>query len=118
MTDTRPLTPPGADENGELLLDAEVRAKLPSMYRVVMLNDDYTPMEFVVYVLKRYFRKDETQATRIMLRVHHEGRALVGVYARSVAESRTAQVNAFARQNGHPLKCIFEKEDGDADGEF
>lgn len=103
------------DEQFDQLVDTESRAKKPALYRVVMLNDDFTPMEFVVLVLMKFFSKDEQQAMRIMLRVHHEGKAMVGVFARSVAETKTAQVNAFSRKNGHPLKCVFEKEDGDAD---
>lgn len=109
---------PDEETRGDVLLEPETRVRKPPLYRVLMLNDDFTPMEFVVMVLMRFFGKDAPTATRIMLRVHHEGKALVGVYARQVAEARVAKVNGFARESGHPLKCIFEKEDGDADGEF
>ena len=104
--------------DGDALLEERTRTRLPPLYRVVMLNDDYTPMDFVVFVLMRFFAKDERAAMAIMLRVHREGKSLVGTYARSIAETKVAQVNAFSQENGHPLKCIYEKEDGHADGEL
>jgi len=82
----------------------------PRLYRVLLLNDDYTPMDFVVYVLERYFRKSEHEAQMIMLAVHHKGQGVAGVYTRDVAETRVAQVMAHARQEGHPLRLVAEPE--------
>ncbi len=79
------------------------------MYKVVLLNDDYTPMDFVITVLQRFFSLDTEQATRIMLKVHNEGRAVCGVYSRDVAATKVEQVLAFARQHQHPLACIMEE---------
>jgi len=87
--------------------------KRPPMYQVVMLNDDYTPMEFVVEVLERFFSMGREKATRIMLAVHTQGRAVCGVYSRDVAESKAMQVNRYARENQHPLLCEIEAADDD-----
>jgi len=81
----------------------------PRMYQVVLLNDDYTPMEFVVMCLKRFFRMDLEQATRVMLHVHQKGVGVCGVYPYEVAETKVTQVMDFARQNQHPLQCTLEK---------
>jgi len=81
----------------------------PPMYRVVLLNDDFTPMDFVVDVLRRFFHKAEPEAIRIMLQVHQLGRGTCGIYARDVAETKVAQVTAFSRRHGHPLQCVMEK---------
>ncbi len=89
----------------------KVRTKRPSMYRVLLLNDDYTPMEFVVYVLERYFNKSRDQATQIMLHVHNHGVGVCGVFTYEVAETKVAQVLDLARRNEHPLQCTMEKED-------
>lgn len=86
------------------------KTKKPSLYKVLLLNDDYTPMEFVVHVLERFFNKDREDATRIMLHVHHKGVGLCGVYTFEVAETKVTQVMDFARQNQHPLRCTMEKE--------
>ena len=86
------------------------RTKKPSMYKVLLLNDDYTPMEFVVEVIERFFRKSRQDATRIMLHVHQRGVGVCGVYSYEVAESKVAQVTDFARQNEHPLQCTLEKD--------
>lgn len=82
----------------------------PRLYRVLLLNDDYTPMDFVVEVLQGYFRKSETEARLIMLAVHHKGQGVAGVYTRDVAETKVAQVTAHARQAGHPLRLVAEPE--------
>ncbi|GGK13574.1 ATP-dependent Clp protease adapter protein ClpS [Deinococcus malanensis] len=82
----------------------------PRLYRVLLLNDDYTPMEFVVRVLELYFRKSEHEAELIMLAVHHKGQGVAGVYTRDVAETKVAQVTAHARQEGHPLRLVSEPE--------
>ena len=85
------------------------KPKKPSQYKVLMLNDDYTPMEFVVMVLKRFFRMDLDQATRVMLHVHQKGVGVCGIFPYEVAETKVNQVMDFARQNQHPLQCTLEK---------
>lgn len=98
------------DEDGDLLLEEERQAvKPPPMYKVVMLNDDFTPMDFVVLVLSRYFGMNQEKATATMLEIHHKGRAICGVYSREVAETKVVQVNDLARQNQHPLLCLMEE---------
>jgi ATP-dependent Clp protease adaptor protein ClpS len=86
------------------------KTKRPSLYKVLLLNDDYTPMEFVVYVLERFFNKPREEATRIMLHVHQKGVGVCGVYTYEVAETKVTQVMNFARQHQHPLQCTMEKE--------
>lgn len=86
------------------------KTKKPSMYKVLLLNDDYTPMEFVVLVLERFFGKGREDATRIMLHVHQKGVGVCGVYTYEVAETKVTQVMDFARQHQHPLQCTMEKE--------
>jgi len=86
------------------------KTKKPSLYKVLLLNDDYTPMEFVVYVLERFFNKGPEEATRIMLHVHNRGVGICGVYTYEVAETKVTQVMSFARQHQHPLQCTMEKE--------
>ena len=81
----------------------------PRMYKVLLLNDDFTPMDFVIEVLKRFFSLDTEQATRIMLKVHNEGRGVCGVFPRDIAATKVEQVSAFARQHQHPLVCIMEE---------
>lgn len=86
------------------------KTKRPSLYKVLLLNDDYTPMEFVVYVLERFFNKNHEQAIDIMLTVHNSGLAVVGVYPFEIAETKVTQVMDAARSNQHPLQCTMEKE--------
>jgi ATP-dependent Clp protease adaptor protein ClpS len=86
------------------------KTKKPSMYKVLMLNDDYTPMEFVVHILERFFNKSRQEATRIMLHVHRRGVGICGVYTYEVAETKVTQVMGFARQHQHPLQCTLEKD--------
>ena len=86
------------------------KLKKPSLYRVLLLNDDYTPMEFVVHVLERFFQKNRDQATQIMLHVHNHGVGECGVFTYEVAETKVTQVMDFARQNQHPLQCVMEKK--------
>ncbi len=88
-----------------------LRSKLspPKMYKVVLLNDDYTPMDFVINVLQRFFSLDTEQATRIMLKVHNEGRGICGIFPRDIAATKVEQVLAYARQRQHPLACIMEE---------
>ena len=85
------------------------RVKPPPMYQVVLLNDDFTPMEFVVGVLQKFFGKGREQATQIMLKVHHEGRGVCGVYPRDLAASKVEQVSSYSRQHQHPLQCVMEE---------
>lgn len=85
------------------------RTKQPTPYRVLMLNDDYTPMEFVVYCLQNFFRMSIEEATRVMLHVHQKGVGVCGVFTYEVAETKVSQVMDFARQNQHPLQCTLEK---------
>jgi ATP-dependent Clp protease adaptor protein ClpS len=108
--------PPQRDRGGEddgrtgLATKTRPKTKKPSLYKVLLLNDDYTPMEFVVHVLEKYFAKGREEATRIMLHVHHKGVGICGVYPYEVAETKVTQVMDFSRQNGHPLQCTMEKE--------
>jgi ATP-dependent Clp protease adaptor protein ClpS len=88
----------------------KTQAKKPAMYRVLILNDDYTPMEFVVTVLRKFFNKGPDEATRIMLHVHHHGVGECGVFTYEVAETKVTQVMDFARKHQHPLQCIMEKK--------
>ncbi len=83
--------------------------KPPSMYKVILLNDDFTPMDFVVMLLQQYFNKDHTTAMQIMLRVHLEGKGVCGIYTRDIAMTKTEQVIKHARQAGHPLQCVMEE---------
>lgn len=85
------------------------KTKKPSLYRVLMLNDDYTPMEFVVHVLQVFFRLNTEEATRVMLHVHQKGVGVCGVYTYEIAETKVTQVMDFARQHQHPLQCTLEK---------
>ena len=83
--------------------------KPPDMFNVLLLNYDFTPMEFVVVVLERFFSKSREQATQIMLKVHREGQAVCGIYPKDIAETKMEQVVAFSRQNEHPLRCVMEE---------
>ncbi|HEX2840360.1 MAG TPA: ATP-dependent Clp protease adapter ClpS [Hyphomicrobium sp.] len=105
----------GNDRGGEegktgLVTKTRPKTKKPSLYKVLLLNDDYTPMEFVVLVLEKYFSKGREEATRIMLHVHHKGVGICGVFTYEVAETKVTQVMDFSRQHGHPLQCTMEKE--------
>jgi ATP-dependent Clp protease adaptor protein ClpS len=93
-----------------VIVKAKPKTKKPSMYKVLMLNDDYTPMEFVVHTLERFFAKSRQEATRIMLHVHRRGVGICGVYTFEVAETKVTQVMDFARQHQHPLQCTLEKD--------
>ena len=89
----------------------EPKLKKPSLYRVILLNDDYTPMEFVIYVLQTFFRYDKEKATQIMLAVHTKGKGVCGIYTKEVAETKSNQINNFAKQNEHPLVSDIEPID-------
>ncbi|MES2028348.1 MAG: ATP-dependent Clp protease adapter ClpS [Pseudomonadota bacterium] len=86
------------------------KTKRPNLYRVLILNDDYTPMEFVVHVLEKFFQKDAEAATQIMLHVHHHGIGECGVFTYEIAETKVTQVMDFARKHQHPLQCVMEKK--------
>lgn len=103
--------PPGEDEGTGLGIATQTRTrtKQPTPYRVLMINDDYTPMEFVVLCLQRFFRMNVEEATRVMLHVHQKGVGVCGVFSYEVAETKVTQVMDFARQNQHPLQCRLEK---------
>jgi len=93
-----------------LLTRPEAKTKKPSMYKVILLNDDFTPMEFVVHILQRFFRMTMEQATEVMLHVHQRGVGVCGVFTFEVAETKVNQVLSFAKQHEHPLQCTLEKE--------
>ena len=114
------MAPRGADDDRKrkepggpgtaVITKTKTQTKKPNLYRVLLLNDDYTPMEFVVHVLERFFNKDRESATRIMLHVHHHGIGECGVYTYEVAETKVTQVMDFARKHQHPLQCVMEKK--------
>jgi ATP-dependent Clp protease adaptor protein ClpS len=116
MPDDKPVPPaappvPERPDDGQGAVVAErqsARTEPPRMYQVVLLNDDYTPMEFVVMVLREYFKRDLETATQIMLKIHHDGRGVCGVYSKDVAATKVELVLAAARRGGHPLQCIME----------
>jgi len=105
MTDKQEHT-----EQGAVTQESRPKLKRPPLFRVVLLNDDYTPMEFVVDVLQRIFGMDRTKATRIMLEVHTRGKGVCGVYTYEIAETKVTQTVDYARKNQHPLQCTLEKE--------
>ncbi len=98
------------DAGTGLITKTRTKTKKPNLYRVLLLNDDYTPMEFVIYVLERFFNKGQEDATRIMMHVHQKGVGVCGVYTFEIAETKVSQVMDFARQHQHPLQCTMEKE--------
>ena len=100
----------GSDSGTGVVVKPEIRTRKPSLYRVLMLNDDYTPMDFVIHILERFFRKNREEATRIMLHIHRRGVGLCGVYTHDVAETKVTQVMEFSRQHQHPLQCTMERE--------
>jgi ATP-dependent Clp protease adaptor protein ClpS len=101
-----------SDDNAgaAVITKTKVQTKRPSLYRVLLLNDDYTPMEFVVHVLERFFNKDRDAATQIMLHVHNNGIGECGIFTYEVAETKVTQVMDFARKHQHPLQCVMEKK--------
>ena len=99
----------GDDSETGVATKTKAKTKKPSQYKVLLLNDDYTPMEFVVIILKRFFRMDMEQATRVMLHVHQKGVGVCGIFSYEVAETKVNQVMDFAKENQHPLQCTLEK---------
>ncbi|MEI4196074.1 ATP-dependent Clp protease adapter ClpS [Roseovarius sp. E0-M6] len=98
------------DDDASVVVATRTKTKRPPLYKVLLLNDDYTPMEFVVHVLERFFGMTHAEAFEIMLTVHKKGVAVVGVFSHEIAETKVAQVMDFARQHQHPLQCTMEKE--------
>lgn len=99
------------DGDTDIITDVKPKTKRPPLYKVMLLNDDYTPMEFVVHVLERFFGLNHAQAFEIMLTVHKKGLAVVGVFSHEIAETKVAQVMDYARRHQHPLQCTMEKEE-------
>ncbi len=105
-----------SDDNGKVqrgddlaLQEGKTKIKRPPLYKVVLINDDYTPMEFVVHILENFFKMNREKATRIMLQLHTRGKGVCGVYTRDIAETKVYQVNEHARENQHPLLCAMEE---------
>lgn len=105
-----PDAPIGGDDQTDVVIETKTRTKRPPLYKVLLLNDDYTPMEFVVHVLERFFGMTHAQAFEIMLTVHKKGVAVVGVFSHEIAETKVGQVMDFARRHQHPLQCTMERE--------
>lgn len=97
------------NNEGLALQEAKPRLKRPPLYKVILINDDYTPMDFVVHILESFFSMDRETATRIMLEVHTKGKGVCGIYTHEIAETKVAQVNSYSRENQHPLLCTMEK---------
>lgn len=108
---SNPKTPARRDE-GQIVVQEKTRLKRPPMYAVILLNDDYTPMEFVVWVLQTLFFKNHDEATRVMLQVHKEGKGIAGVFTHDVARTKLVQVEQVARKHEHPLACMIEACEG------
>lgn len=105
------MTTKQPQSNDELVVqEAKPKLQKPPLYKVILLNDDYTPMEFVVMVLQRFFKKNREEATRIMLHVHQKGIGVCGVFTRELAETKVRQVTIFSNENQHPLQCTMEPD--------
>lgn len=103
----------GGDSPGSgthTLVKPKPKLEEPRFYKVILLNDDFTPMDFVVHILSKFFQKNADEATKIMLQVHHQGSGVAGSYSHEIAETKVYLVNDYARKNKHPLKCVMEKE--------
>lgn len=101
--------PDNRNDEGLALKEAKPKLKRPPLFKVILINDDYTPMEFVVHVLEIIFSRDRETATRIMLEVHTRGKGVCGIYTHEIAETKVSQVNSYSRENQHPLLCTMEK---------
>ena len=102
----------GDSEGGIAIQESKPELKRPPLFKVVLINDDYTPMEFVVEVLEMFFRMNREQATHVMLTVHTQGKGVCGIFTRDVAETKAAQVNQYSREHEHPLLCEIEASEG------
>ncbi len=100
----------GPDSDSQVITKSKPKTERPSLYKVILLNDDFTPMDFVILILKKFFMKTDGEATRIMMNVHNQGAGIAGLYTYEVAETKVYTVNEFSRRHKHPLKCIMEKE--------
>lgn len=100
----------GPDSDGQVITKSKPKTERPSLYKVILLNDDFTPMDFVILILKKFFMKTDGEAARIMMNVHNQGAGIAGLYTFEVAETKVYTVNEFSRRHKHPLKCIMEKE--------
>lgn len=109
MTGNKPPSLPREDDAPGIAVKARPKTKKPSLYKVLLLNDDYTPMDFVVTVLEVFFAMDTDKATQVMLQVHRRGKGVCGVFTRDIAETKAHQVNEFSRENQHPLVCTVEE---------
>lgn len=96
-------------DNDTVVEKAQPKLKRPKLYKVILLNDDYTPMEFVVHILKIFFNMNQEKATHVMLQVHSQGKGICGTYSRDIAETKVVQINNYARENEHPLMSIMEE---------
>ena len=108
--DEMPDPHPARPDTGVVVEESRPQVKQPPLYQVVLLNDDFTPMDFVILVLKKFFSKSDGEANQVMLQVHNDGAGLAGIYTFEVAETKVYSVNEFSRRHKHPLKCIMEKE--------
>jgi ATP-dependent Clp protease adaptor protein ClpS len=99
-----------SSNNTGTIIEEKIEIKKPSFYQVLIMNDDYTPMEFVILVLERFFKKSRAEATQIMLHVHQKGMGVCGLYPYDIAETKIVQVMDYAKKNQHPLQCTMEKE--------
>ena len=104
------MTKDTKNDNGSVLAPERTKAKPPPLYKVILYNDDYTTMDFVIEVLQRFFAINRERALQIMLKVHNEGSAVCGMYSRDVAETKVINVTEFAKQHGHPLRCGMEED--------
>ena len=104
-----PDLPESGYDDGLVVQEAKPKLKRPPLYNVVLLNDDFTPMEFVVHVLEQFFGMDREKAVRIMLHVHTQGKGVCGCFSREIAETKVSQVNDYSRENNHPLMCTMER---------
>ena len=111
MGDKKQPSKDGPGRGGQTVLERKAKTKQPRLFRVILHNDDYTTMEFVVWVLKGIFRKSESEAVGLMLNIHQKGQGIAGVYARDIAETKTAQVETLAEEHQMPLLCTCEPED-------
>ncbi len=109
MAQTHKHDQEGGQDSGVAVQESRPKVKEPPRFKVILLNDDFTPMDFVVEVLQTFFGMDRESATRVMLHVHTKGKGVCGVYTREIAETKVAQVNRFARENQHPLLCTMEE---------